>query len=459
MNGMIHRCTCCGFSFSFPEGSQVFECPACGTLASLPRSTGNALTLLKRANDLRLALEFIKAEEGYLRVLQESPAEHEALWGRLLCLYGVEYVEEADGRRRPVVHIVRTKPMREQADFRLACEHAPEEVRKQYEREAAYIDEAQAAIHSLNATAKPYDVFLCHKTTRPGSSEKTEDFVRALNLYHFLEKNGLRTFFAPECLQGAAGSNYEAGIYHALRTARTMLVICSDPEYVNSTWVRSEWSRFLEMADEEKGKRLIPLLYDHFPASHLPAPFTLRSLQGLDMSRLTAAQTLLDILNGLPGDVPVTDTEYHIELTFPNLRRSWKTVPGWKVFSSDKQTILGSAAWDKAVRIPLPAEHDVLWIGPVDAPQKMAQYQKRHKRLLKLLLLTAAISLLCMLMMLAHIFLIGCLALIVEAVMFCLSLRRLHRCYTCSFQAAAGKRYTLTWKQEAVSDQMKCTQQ
>ena len=457
MDSIAHSCTCCKFPFQFPAGSSVIECPACGTMNARPHVTGAALENLQRATDLRLACEFDKAEESYLRVLQDAPAEHEALWGRLLCHYGVEYVEEeATGRRHPVVHIIRSKPMQEQSDFRIACENAPEEVRRQYARDAAYIDDTQAAIHKLNASAKPYDVFLCHKTTKPGSSEKTQDFVEATRLYHFLEKNGIRTFFAPECLQAAAGSNYEAGIYHALSTARTMLVLCSDQTYLNSTWVHSEWSCYLEMADQQGGKQLIPLLYDHFSASALPAAFRMRSLQGMDMTRITAAQTLLEVLQGHPDDAPALDTEYHIDLTFPNLRKSWKTVPGWKVFSSDKETILGSAAWDRTVRIPLPAEHDVLWVGLPDAPQLLASDQKRHKRLLKFILLTALVTVVCMFMMLIPAFLICVLALIIESVMFLLSLRRIRSRFTCTFQAAAGKRYALSWKQEAVSDQMKC---
>ena len=458
MDSIAHSCTCCKFTFQFPAGLSVTECPACGTVNARPHVTGAALESLQRAADLRLACEFDKAEECYLRVLQDAPDDHEALWGRLLCHYGVEFVEDpATGRRLPTVHTARAKPIQEQSDFLRACRSAPEAVCRQYRQDAAFIDEALAAIHRLAASMKPYDVFLCHKTTKPGSSEKTEDFTRALQMYHFLEKNGVRVFFAPECLQTAAGSNYEAGIYHALCTARTMLVICSDEEYVNSTWVRSEWSRFLEMADEQGGKQLIPLLYDHFSASALPAPFRVRNLQGMDMSRISAAQTLLEVLQGQPGDAPPLDTEYHADVTFPDLRRSWKTVPGWKVFSSDQETILGSAAWDKTVRIPLPAEHDVLWIGPTDAPQRMAQLQKRRKRLLKLMLITAAVSIACMFLMLAHIFLIGAFMLIIEAVLLLFTLRRIRRCYPCTFQAAAGKRYRLTWQRESVSDRLKCT--
>nr|MBR4281311.1 toll/interleukin-1 receptor domain-containing protein [Clostridia bacterium] len=297
MEKIIITCSCCGLSYEMPEDCQLLECPACGTGNARPRSTGNALQQLQRAVEQRLACDFAAAETSYQHVLLENPDEHEALWGRLLCHYGVEYVEDpATGRRMPTVHTARTKPLQAQADFRHACEFAPEAIRAQYEQEARYIDEAQNRIREIAKTLPPYDVFLCHKTTKPGSKEYTQDFHRATQLYHLLKDQGVKVFFAPECLQNVAGANYEAGIYHAIHTAKTMLVVCSDKDYLTSAWVRSEWSRFLELMDERAELRLIPLMYDHFSAADLPMPFRFRGLQGMDMTDITAAQKLLELL-------------------------------------------------------------------------------------------------------------------------------------------------------------------
>lgn len=297
MSEIVISCTCCGRQMVFPEECTLLECPACGTRNAKPRATGTELEILRRAVDQRLACDFHNAEKSYQHVLLEHPDEHEALWGCLLCHYGVEYVEDPHTRRRmPTVHTVRPKPLQEQADFRRACEFAPPEVRAQYELDAAYIDDAQASIRQMAASCQPYDVFICHKTTRTGSHDKTEDFHRATSLYHFLKDQGVRAFFAPESLQSAAGANYEAGIYHALQTAKVMLVVCSDADYLTSAWVRSEWSRFLEMMEVAPDKQLIPLLYDHFSPSRLPKEFLFRRLQGLDMAEITAPQTLTRLL-------------------------------------------------------------------------------------------------------------------------------------------------------------------
>lgn len=290
-------CTCCTRPLSFPEDVSILECPACGTRNARPRATGPSLELLRRAITQRLSCDFNAAERSYQQVLLYEPDEHEALWGRLLCHYGVEYVSNpTTGRLTPTVHTVRSKPLREQRDFIDACDFAPPQIREQYERDAAYIDQAQLAIRTFAASCPPYDVFLCHKSTKPGSGEKTEDFYRASQLYHHLREKGVRAFFAPESLQSVAGADYEAGIYHALCTARVMLVLCSEAEYLTSAWVRSEWSRYLEMVDEGQEKRLVPLLYDHLSAHSLPAEFRYRKLQGLKMGELTSTDTLWTLL-------------------------------------------------------------------------------------------------------------------------------------------------------------------
>lgn len=310
-------CSCCGTLLTFDE-QNVLECPACGTPNARSLSTGPSLEMLQRAVTQRLACDFQEAESSYQQVLLHFPEEHEALWGRLLCRYGVEYVEDPASRRLlPTVHSVQRKPLQEQSDFVSACQFAPEPVAAQYQRDAVYIDAAQAEIRRLAETCPPYDVFICHKTTKPRSREKTEDFHRAYQLYHFLKEQKVRAFFAPESLATVVGANYEAGIYNALSTARFMLIICSQPEYITSPWVRSEWTRFLDMIDDGQAKRLVPLIYDGFDPASIPQ-FRYRSLQGIDMSQITAPQTLLELvrpaeqatgmmdkLRGLVGMIPM----------------------------------------------------------------------------------------------------------------------------------------------------------
>ncbi|MBQ7849142.1 MAG: leucine-rich repeat protein [Clostridia bacterium] len=285
-------------------------CPACDALNARPQAQGLSLDVLARATRQRLNCDFHNAEISYQQVLLEYPDEHEALWGLTLCRYGVEYVEDPRSRSRlAVVHTTRRRPMQADPDCQQACELAPPEIREQYEAEAAYIDNVQQEVRRLAETCPPYDVFLCHKTTVTGGEGYTEDYLRADALYTAFTEMGYRVFFAPKEMESvAAGSDYEAAIYHALETAKVMLLVCSSREHLTSPWVQNEWRRFLEMADEGDQKRLIPLLYGGMPPKELPRELVVRKLQAMMMGEVGVMERLAEMLvkyAGAPVNAPV----------------------------------------------------------------------------------------------------------------------------------------------------------
>ena len=300
---LMKTCRTCRFVFEFPARCEMFACPACDALNGRPQAEGSALESLSRATAQRLRCDFHNAVNSYQHVLLDSPEEHEALWGLALCRYGIEYVDDhRTGKRMPTVHSVRRKPMQLDPDYLAALDCAPEDVRVQYEKEAQYIDDAMAKIIELSEKCPPFDVFLCHKTTKPDSEAYTEDYNRAFDLYHELTMQGYRVFFAPKEMAGvAAGSDYEAAIYHALDTAKVMLLICSDANYLTSAWVRSEWTRFLEMVDEREDKRLVPLLYGGFTPVKLPRELRPYRLECVTMDSFTAASNVLRLLEKCCG--------------------------------------------------------------------------------------------------------------------------------------------------------------
>lgn len=384
MNPTTLPCSCCGYLLSFPESSALHVCPACGTPNACPRSTGDTLAVLERATRQRLAGDFASAETSYQQVLLINPDEHEALWGRLLCHYGVSYVEDpATGRRLPTVQNVRPRPMQEQQDFAAACEFAPEAVRSQYQQDAAYIDNAQSKIRQLAASQPSWDVFICNKTTL-ASGGYTQDHLYATRLYYHLKEQGLKVFFAPECLQATAGANYEAAIYHALHTVRVMLIICTEPEHLMSPWVHSEWSRFLGQMEEDDGRRLVPLLYGSFSPAALPAPFRYRRLQALNMSDVGANEALVTMLREvIQADEPAPEAapqpasapapaapapaseapaggKGDVVFEYPRRIPEWRGNPRWKIcLDNGKNTVLATMKWGKSELVQLDAANSV----------------------------------------------------------------------------------------------------
>jgi len=296
MEEMLTRCYSCLAELVFPEGKSIVRCDCCARYNDRPKSEKKEADLMKYAHERRNLGEFDKAEAAYEEVLKKNLGEHEARWGVLLCKRGVIYLEDAvTGEsvitcRRKASGSIMTEP-----DFRQACEDAPLQVRRQYERDAEYIDAIQREIRSLERE-QPYDVFICYKETEPGTGVRTEDSRRAMNIYQTLERRGYRAFYAPVSLKDHLGANYEAAIFHAIETAQVMLVLGTKPDYFRTTWMQSEWSRFLEKVDAHEPKLLVPL-YADFQPNCLPVEFSDRFIQGLDMSDVGFMFDLESMLN------------------------------------------------------------------------------------------------------------------------------------------------------------------
>lgn len=300
-------CKTCGRDFVMPEGKMLWPCPGCSTAHSRPRAEKRALADLRRAHQQRSDCDFVNAAANYQRVLNAHPDEAEALWGLALCKYGVEFVQdEKTGEHLPVIHFLNRRPFTEDPDCRQAMEKAGEADLPGYQKTAAYIARIQQEVLAAESQGREYDVFLCYKGSVPGAPDAvTREYQHALQLYTALREEGYSVFFAHMTLRRAAGANYEAQIFQALQSARVMLVFVSEPAYLNTPWVQSEWRRYLERVDAKDDCRLVPLLYDHCDPYNLPDAFQRRSIQGLAMDNVTALDDLRSILaECIPDDQP-----------------------------------------------------------------------------------------------------------------------------------------------------------
>lgn len=262
---MTTKCSVCGETISFPAGQYVVQCKYCNHVNSQPKSGpdvhGSKTDQMKYANERRNKGEFTEAESVYRKVLQTCSKEHEARWGLLLCKYGVIYIEGEDRERRMITcRRSQDSIFRAEEDYLTALQQADPAVRAKYEQDAEYIDDVQKCIRTLRPTAEPYDVFLCYKeTTQEGG--RTEDSEIAQEIYEKLTGKGYHVFYAPKTLKEKAGANYEAVVFLAIESSRSMLVIGTRKEYFESVYVRSEWRRFKERMNHGDGeaKLLLPL--------------------------------------------------------------------------------------------------------------------------------------------------------------------------------------------------------
>lgn len=288
---MTFKCKMCGGEMIFEKGSEIAECPYCGTKQTLPKLQDEKIaTLYERANYYRRNNEFDKAIGIFEHILNEDTTDAEAYWSLVLCRYGVEYVEDpATKKQVPTVHRAQFASIFNDEDYKKAIELASEEQKSIYEIEAKVIDDIQKNILTVSQKEEPFDVFICYKET-DDNGNRTQDSVIANDLYCKLTAEGFKVFFARITLEDKLGSAYEPYIFAALNSAKVMVVLGTKPEHFHAVWVRNEWSRFLDLIKKGEDKVLIPA-YKDMDAYSLPDEFAY--LQSQDMSKIGFLQDLI----------------------------------------------------------------------------------------------------------------------------------------------------------------------
>lgn len=287
---MILKCKMCGGDIVPIEGKNIAECLYCKSLMTFPNPDNEKIVnLYNRANDFRLSNQFDKAYGVYETILEIDNKQVEAHWGLLLCKYGVEYIDDpATGLKVPTCHRTITTSILKDIEFKIIEENSSGEALELYKKEAQKIDEIQKGILELSSKEEPYDIFICYKET-DSNGERTHDSVIAQDIYDKLTSNNYKVFFSRITLENKLGTEYEPYIYSALKSSKVMLVVGTTEENFNAVWVKNEWSRYLEMMEEDKTKSLIPV-YSKIDAYKLPEEFAM--LQAQSMDKIGAMQDL-----------------------------------------------------------------------------------------------------------------------------------------------------------------------
>ena len=283
------KCKCCGGDLEVKDGEKVINCPYCGSAQTIPNETDEQfLRIYARGNNLRTQGEFDKAYSTYSQLLASGKEDAEIYWNLLLCKYGITYVDDYDGKKKPTMNRMSMTSILEDDDYKKALELSDVVSREVYETEANRINKIQQGILQIVNQEKPYDVFISYKETDE-FGERTRDSILAQEIYDALTKEGYRVFLSRITLSNVIGKEYEPYIYSALYTSKIMVLVATDENYVNSVWVKNEWTRFINMMKSSSAKILIPCYRDMDPYD---LPKELRNLQGLDMGKLGFIQDL-----------------------------------------------------------------------------------------------------------------------------------------------------------------------
>lgn len=333
-------CRCCGARLEIKPGTSVVRCGYCGVQQTVPILGFDEESLLwERAEELRRNGEYDRAASIYEQIARKCPDEPDVYWSKVLCRYGVEYVEEPKSHRRiPTINRIQYTSVIDDEDYRKAVRITENGDQKRiYILEAQALDKLRAEILSVSLNEQPYDIFICYKESdRYG--RRTEDSALAAGLYRTLCAEGWRVFFSHITLENKAGTEFEPYIFAAINSAKVMLVVGTSPENMNAVWVKNEWSRYLaRMA--EKGEGTLVTLYKGMLKEHLPAEFS--HLHAMDMSEPGFEEELIRGIRKIIGKSTVPEPEQSTRQTNPPaapfLVTSSTISKGISVLSSENQ--------------------------------------------------------------------------------------------------------------------------
>ena len=280
--GNQNICNICGANYEYRNGR--WKCPACGAYKAEELSNEEVTLFYNAAQKLRLC-DFDEAEKAYIDIIEKFPKNANGYWGRLLSRYGIKYEEDFDGRKIPTCYAASIESVLSDKDYHKALELADADTKAYFEQQAQYIERVRKEWIERAKKEKPYDIFICYKDSDLANGiDRTQDSIAAQDLYIHLTEQGYRVFFSRESLRDKVGEKYEPYIFNALSTAKVMLVYGTSSEYITSTWLKNEWTRYEKrlQAGEKKPNSLI-VACDGFSPAELPK--ALSSMQCFDATK------------------------------------------------------------------------------------------------------------------------------------------------------------------------------
>ncbi len=278
--GVQIKCRICGES-EFIEIGNREVCKYCGATYAVYDPGLEAE--LRMAESFREGAQFEVAAGLYGKIIDsyEGHDLSDAYWGLFLCEQQVMFETDANGVRFPSFYGVTSVAPESSEAFTKALaaarQYAPDKAAVFCEL-CEKIDNAKELYRRIGSEGKPFDIFICFKKTAADGVNYTKDWKTAYDLYDHLSAT-YNVFFSEKTLNNVVVHQYEPNIYYGLYTAKVMLLLCSKREYLESQWVKNEWSRFYAFSrNHAAGKTIIPIFIDDFTPAQLP--IKLQSYQG-----------------------------------------------------------------------------------------------------------------------------------------------------------------------------------
>lgn len=287
----VERCKNCGATLDVTKAvGGVITCEFCHSVNILPKSVdAQALSFIKMGEHDLDTRKFADAYEAFNKAAQLDPKEPEAYFGMALATYKIQYIKDFEKNRlQPICYEVSDKKFTDDMNYMKAFMNATNEQRAEYIRKADDINKIRDEFYSIKSRGLEYDCFICVKVSDDnailpdGTKARTKDYKIADDLYVYLRQKGFSPFFSEREIQNRTGADYEAMILYALCSSECMLVVCGDERYLETPWVKNEYTRFSAMVDDEqKESDAITIVFDGKPIERLPG--RKGKIQGIDM--------------------------------------------------------------------------------------------------------------------------------------------------------------------------------
>ncbi len=263
------RCKKCSTPLHLSDiEDSVLECSHCHEKMTFPKEgqTNDVVDLLNQGQRELSICNFDNAYKHYDEAIKKDPREPEAYFGKLLSEYNIQYLRDIAHYKengtitlQPICHRENIKSIREDSNYKKAIELATNDQRKVYEKKIQEIEDIQEKFSVLEKEGKDFDCFICVKVSDQG--QFTRDSHYANRLYDKLMKNGYHPFYSERSKESNwLGNSYEANILYGLYKAKCMIIICSNKDYLDTQWVKNEYSRYIEfmkIGKKEKGSLCI----------------------------------------------------------------------------------------------------------------------------------------------------------------------------------------------------------
>ena len=292
------RCKNCGGALNAEAAEEgVIECKYCHSLFAVNRKE----TLPEAVAQLRIAENeldnnaFDRALTAYKRAIEIDANEPQAYFGMALARHKVQYLravkdenKDENGEKisylQPICHEYEGKRFTEDESYKKAIELSSGRQREYYESKGKEIEYIVREFERLSSSGLDYDCFICVKVTDDRTGFRTKDYKDADDIYYYLKRKGYKPFFSETEISDKSGADYEAHILYALYRAECMVVVCHDERYLETPWVKNEYTRFINLIrSERKESDAVTIAFSGKAIERLPGRNG--KLQGIDLRR------------------------------------------------------------------------------------------------------------------------------------------------------------------------------